>query len=138
MQPFEQLISLAVVDHIALGYFQHNLEVIGWKGGGKRAHILFKAFRMQMPGRDVDPKLGPRREHRLQDRGIADNQVKKMQRQRDNQLLRFSEINKGIRWNFSHHRMLPAHQDFQPGHFERLRIHDGLIDHVKLVAFDGR
>ena len=61
-----------------------------------------------------------------------------MQRQRDNQLLRFSEVNKGIRWNFAHHRMLPAHQDFQPGHSERLRIHDGLIDHVKLVVLDGR
>ena len=61
-----------------------------------------------------------------------------MQRQRDDQLLRFSKINKGIRWNFAHHRVLPAHQDFQPGHSERLRIHDGLIDHVELVVLDGR
>ena len=60
-----------------------------------------------------------------------------MQREGDNQLLRFGEINKGVRGDFPHCGVLPAHKNFHAAGFKRPGINNRLVDHVKLFAADG-
>lgn len=72
----------------------------------------------------------------MQRRGVPRHQLKQMLGQRHYHVLGLSVMNKRIRWDFSCRWVSPAQQHFQPGDLQRLRIHDGLIDNVELIAFD--
>ena len=61
MQPFEKGVGFPMVEHIALGNFQHDLEVIRRQQGFEGAHIVLEAFRMQMPRCNVNTHLCARR-----------------------------------------------------------------------------
>jgi hypothetical protein len=66
----------------------------------------------------------------------VNDEVKEMQRQRDNQLLRFGKIDKRVRWDLPIVGCFQRISTSSPAS-ERFGIDHGLINHIKLTALDG-
>ena len=63
MQPGEELCGFSLFQHIALGNFQHNLEMVCGQGSEQFLDIRFKAFAVQVGRRNVNAKFDAYRQY---------------------------------------------------------------------------